>query len=46
MKLIALSILSVGLCFYVAYRYKATGSYDSVASLIALISTLMIIFGK
>ena len=46
MKLIALSILSVGLCFYQAYKIGITGEHDTLASFIALISALMVIFGK
>ena len=44
MKPIALSILSVGLCFYIAYNQNINREFDLVASCIAFISALMVLF--
>jgi len=49
MRDIALSILSVGLCFYVAWRVKEdikiteSDSFDYIASLIALIAAILVL---
>ena len=44
MKEIALAILSVGLCFYEAYRLSKGFEIDALASLIAIIAAIMVIF--
>lgn len=43
MKEIALAILSVGLCFYGAYRHKVGLELDWAASLVSIIAALMLL---
>lgn len=45
MKLIALALLSVGLCFYTVYYWEIAKKYDWVAGLISLIAAIMVLLG-
>ena len=40
---IALSIVIVGLCFYEAYLGKTGQKYDSLAGLVAIISSIILL---
>lgn len=43
MRDIALAILSVGLCFYIAYNHKANNQRDPLAALIAFIAAVLVL---